>query len=222
MIPRIPNYAYNSVNIPELSGGVNKNDEGTKLDDNQLCDAFNVGNDNDDHAPLDVVHDVLDDTVELRLVLRIEALGISFEKELKIEETCLKRASLHLVIVIVKSADVIAVISDHVTERTAGHKSNLALLLAGLCLGEHSAVCIHDQHDIVPLLGNVLPDKHLLASGRSFPVDILDIVSGHVLTELIEIHTSSLINGIVRTVENSARSFVRSYRLITLEPELDL
>lgn len=42
MIPRIPNYAYNSVNIPELSGGVNKNDEGTKLDDNQLCDAFNV------------------------------------------------------------------------------------------------------------------------------------------------------------------------------------
>lgn len=42
MIPRITNYAYNTLAIPELSGGINKCDDFTKIEDNQLSDSVNM------------------------------------------------------------------------------------------------------------------------------------------------------------------------------------
>ena len=57
----------------------------------------------DDHAPLDVVHDVLKDPVKIRLVGRCQAFRVPLQKELKIQESCLEGRSLHLIVVIVKT-----------------------------------------------------------------------------------------------------------------------
>ena len=159
--------------------------------------ALGVSYHDHDHTPFDVMHDVCQDAVQVGFVGRRKAFRIAFEKEFEIKESCLEGRPLHLLFAVVESAYIIAVVRDHVSQGSARHKSDLALVLACLCLGEHPAVGIHYQHDIVLLLGNILPDKDLLASGSRLPVDILDVVSGHVFTELIEIHTPALIDGVV-------------------------
>lgn len=42
MIPRISNYAYKTVAIPQITGGINTNKDSTLIDDNQLANGVNV------------------------------------------------------------------------------------------------------------------------------------------------------------------------------------
>ena len=91
-------------------------------------------------------------------------IGVAFEKELEIEETRLERGSLHLIVVVVKSAYIIAVIGNHVSQSAAGHKSNFALILTCLGVAEHPVVGVHYQHDVVLLLGYIRSDKYFLRS----------------------------------------------------------
>ena len=110
------------------------------------------------------MHDVVQDTVQVRLVGICKAFSVAFEKELEIQKSRLERRSFHLLIVIVKSAYIIAVVGNHVSQSTAGHESDLALLFTGLGMRKHSAVGVHYQHDVVLLLGYIRSDKYFLAS----------------------------------------------------------
>ena len=130
----------------------------------EVADTLGVSNHYHDHASLDVVHDVAEDPVKVRLVGLCKAFSVTFEKELEIEETRLERGSLHLIVVVVKSAYIIAVIGNHVSQSAAGHKSNFALILTCLGVAEHPVVGIHYQHDVVLLLGYIRSDKYFLGS----------------------------------------------------------
>ena len=135
----------------------------------------------------------------------------------QVKESHPEREAAHLLAVGIYRAYIIAVAGDHVCQTASADESDFPLLLTFGCICEHPAVGIHYQHDVVLLLGNILPYEHLLASGGSLPVDVLDIVAGNILSQLIEIHAAAFVYRVIRTVQDPACGLLGGDGLISFE-----
>ena len=176
-----------------------------------------VGDDDDDHPPVEVSRHVGEQAVNpRRLAVEVDAVVDRAQQPFEVEVVAPWR-DVHDVLAVGDvggtpsadrsgdrpgdEADGVAVAGGDVADRPGGEHGDVALRARGVGERRHRPAGVDDEQHGVPARRHVALDQRTAGAGGRLPVDVLDVVAEHVLAEVVEVHAAATMDRAVLAVD---------------------